>query len=109
MAGEDAFTGTDGGAVSGSWGESQLLLANYAAPGDSVQLRFDLGTDGCSGIVGWYVDNVQAYSCEADPTDVTLTSFGNVSSVSLPMVAASVGLLVVGLALLVARGRKQEG
>ncbi|MBP7998765.1 MAG: M4 family metallopeptidase [Chloroflexi bacterium] len=109
MAGEDAFTGTDGGAVSGSWGESQLLLANYAAPGDSVQLRFDLGTDGCAGIVGWYVDNVQAYSCEADPTDVTLTSFGNVSSVSLPMVAASVGLLVVGLALLVARGRKQEG
>jgi hypothetical protein len=29
-----------------------------------VQLRFDLGTDGCGGAYGWYVDDVSVYSCK---------------------------------------------
>ncbi|MFD2167161.1 M4 family metallopeptidase [Thalassotalea euphylliae] len=70
LSGEQAFTGTDGGSVSGSWGQSQVNLYGLALPGDSVQLRFDFGTDGCNGVAGWYVDNVEAYSCSAEPLPI---------------------------------------
>ena len=63
LGGEEAFTGGDGGSNGGSWGQSQVNLYGLAFPGDSVQLRFDLGTDGCGGVIGWYVDDVHAYSC----------------------------------------------
>ena len=67
MAGESAFTGTDGGSVGGSWGQSQVDLSGIAGPGDNVQLRFEMGLDGCNGIIGWYVDNARVYSCGVDP------------------------------------------
>lgn len=66
LGGEEAFTGTDGGSVGGSWGQSQVNLYGLAFPGDTIQLRFDLGTDGCFGIVGWYVDDVHVYSCSEE-------------------------------------------
>ncbi len=66
LSGQPAFTGTDGGSVRGSWGQSQVDLFGYALPGDTIQLRFDLGTDGCNGISGWYVDSVEGYSCSAE-------------------------------------------
>ena len=65
LAGQPGFTGTDGGETKGSWGESQVdLAAAGAAPGDTVQLRFDIGRDGCGGNEGWYVDNVQIVDCK---------------------------------------------
>jgi hypothetical protein len=64
IAGEPAFTGTDGGAVSGSWGQSRIDLSAYAAPGDTLQLRFEFGVDGCNGLVGWYLDNVLVCASE---------------------------------------------
>jgi Zn-dependent metalloprotease len=66
LAGEPAFTGTDGGSVGGTWGQSQVDLRNYANPGDTVQLRFDFGTDGCGGVDGWYLDDVNMYSCSSE-------------------------------------------
>jgi trimeric autotransporter adhesin len=70
LAGEDGWTGTDGGELLSTWGESQLNLAALGVvPGDTIQLRFDFGIDGCTGIDGWYVDNVHVYLCvNADPT-----------------------------------------
>jgi Zn-dependent metalloprotease len=70
LAGEDGWTGTDGGELTSSWGESQLNLAALGVvPGDTIQLRFDFGIDGCTGLDGWYVDNVTVYLCvNADPT-----------------------------------------
>ena len=69
MASEDAFTGTDGGESKGSWGTSQLdLAAAGVEPGDTVQLRFDVGRDGCGGVDGWYVDNVSVTLCKAAAT-----------------------------------------
>jgi Zn-dependent metalloprotease len=65
MAGQAAFTGGDGGSVSGSWGRSVVNLAPYANAGDTVQLRYDLGSDGCTGFFGWYVDDVRLFSCAA--------------------------------------------
>ncbi len=75
MESEAAFSGSDGGSVSGSWGQSQIDLAGIAAAGDQIQLRFDMGLDGCNGRVGWYVDDVHMYSCGSGsviPDEVTL-------------------------------------
>jgi Zn-dependent metalloprotease len=63
MGGEEAFTGTDGGALGGSWGQSQIDFSAHASPGDSVAFRFELGLDGCNGNQGWYVDDVVVYDC----------------------------------------------
>ena len=67
LAGEAAFTGTDGGSVGGTWGQSQVDLSGLAGPGDNVRLRFEMGMDGCNGIIGWYVDDVRVYTCAPDP------------------------------------------
>ena len=63
IAGEFGFSGTDAGSVSGTWGRSIINLENYAKRRDKVRLRFDMGTDGCGGAFGWYVDNVTLYQC----------------------------------------------
>ncbi len=61
LAGQPAFSGTDGGTVEGSWGQSQIRLASGLA-GHTVQLRWDFGTDGCGGaLYGWFVDDVKFY------------------------------------------------
>lgn len=63
LGGEEAFTGTDGGEVGGSWGQSQISLVGLAGPGDDIQLRFEMGLDGCNGVIGWFVDDVRIYYC----------------------------------------------
>jgi Zn-dependent metalloprotease len=69
MQSQDAFTGTDGGESRGSWGTSQVdLTAAGVHPGDTVKLRFDVGRDGCGGVDGWYVDNIQMTVCKAIST-----------------------------------------
>jgi Zn-dependent metalloprotease len=77
LAGEPGFTGTDGGEVHGSWGVSQInLSAIGVAPGDSIKVRFDFGMDGCTGIDGWYVDNIKLQSCNTkkNPSAAALPS-----------------------------------
>jgi len=59
LAGRWAFTGSDGGSVRGSWGQSQVSLDGIAAPGETVVIRFAFGVDGCNGLDGWYLDRVQ--------------------------------------------------
>ncbi|WP_408899241.1 M4 family metallopeptidase [Nocardioides sp. R1-1] len=68
MAGEAAFTGTDGGKPTGAWGSSVIDITSIAAPGDTVRFRFDFGMDGCNGIDGWYIDNVAMTICTPAPT-----------------------------------------
>ena len=68
MAGEPAFTGTDGGVPTGSWGNSAIDLSMLAKPGDTVQFRFDFGMDGCNGVDGWYIDNVALSVCTTPVT-----------------------------------------
>ncbi|HYG95166.1 MAG TPA: M4 family metallopeptidase [Nocardioides sp.] len=67
MAGQRAFTGTDGGESTGSWGTSVISLPRLGLiAGDTVRFRFDMGRDGCNGVDGWYVDDVQVTICEED-------------------------------------------
>jgi len=61
LAGQEAFTGP-----LLSWGQSHINLLGIAAAGDSIQLRFDFGIDECAGDIGWYVDDVEFYSCSAE-------------------------------------------
>lgn len=68
LAGQPAFSGTDAGSVLGKWGRSIINLAPYAAPGDKIKLRFELGYDGCGGVFGWYLDDVKVYQCTAAAT-----------------------------------------
>ena len=73
-AGELAWFGSDQGLATGSWGTSIVDLSALAAAGDAVVFRWDFGQDGCNGNLGWYVDEVQTFSCKAgvvDPTDPT--------------------------------------
>lgn len=73
LAGQPGFTGTDPGSVFGSWGTSQVdLAAAGVSAGDEVELRFAIGRDGCGGVDGWYVDNVEVVACEA-LADITAT------------------------------------
>ncbi len=67
LAGQAAFSGGDGGSVSGSWGRSIVNLAPYTKVNDKVKLRFEMSNDGCGGSFGWYLDDVMAYSCQAAP------------------------------------------
>lgn len=69
IAGQDAFSGTDGGSVEGSWGRSIINLAPYAKAKDKIRLRFDLGNDCAGGRFGWYVDDVTVYQCKARDKD----------------------------------------
>ncbi len=71
LAGMNAFTGADAGSTQGSWGQSQIDLSGLASPGNTVELRFDFGLDGCNGLVGWYVDDVRTYTC-AEPNDLAI-------------------------------------
>lgn len=63
LASLPAFSGTNAGSLRGSWGQSHVDLSSYTEPGDTIKLAFNLGQDGCTGGEGWYVDDVQAYSC----------------------------------------------
>jgi bacillolysin len=63
MAGEQAFTAADAGDTNSTWGKSIIDLSGIAAGGDIVRLRFDTGEDGCTGWVGWYIDNVKVQQC----------------------------------------------
>jgi len=71
LAEQEAFTGTIDGNVTGSWRESRINLLGIAAAGDTIEVRFDFGIDGCDGAVGWYVDEVEVYNCAAElpPSD----------------------------------------
>ena len=64
LAGQGAFSGTDSGTLSGSWGQSRINLTSLGlTAGQSIQLQWQVGTDGCSGYDGWYIDDVRVYTC----------------------------------------------
>jgi len=63
LLGLDAFTGADEGSNKGTWGQSQIRLPMTVFPGDEVEISFALGVDGCNGLDGWYVDDVEIYTC----------------------------------------------
>lgn len=89
LKGQAGFTGTDGGTLVSGWGTSVVdMQALGLESGDTLQLRFDIGRDGCGGVLGWSVDNVQLIDCKL-PTKIVAvrnpepTSYGTASSVDI--------------------------
>jgi Zn-dependent metalloprotease len=73
LAGQPAWSGNNAGTVrGGSWGRSHVNLGNFAGPGNTIRLRWDLGSDGCVGSVGWYLDNVNVFSCKPNVPSITV-------------------------------------
>jgi hypothetical protein len=64
MAGEPAFTGADS-----NWGTSQAVLSALAGPGDAIRIRFEFGKDWCTGLDGWYIDDITVYACTTSCTE----------------------------------------
>ena len=89
LAGEDGFTGSDGGTLESGWGTSVVdLTALGLVSGDTVQMRFDIGRDGCGGVIGWSVDNVKIIDCKLPTKTVAVrtpdpTAYGTASSVDV--------------------------
>ncbi|MBT8394187.1 MAG: T9SS type A sorting domain-containing protein [Flavobacteriaceae bacterium] len=64
LQGQEAFTGTDGGSNISTWGTSIINLSSLGLmPNSNIQFRFEMGTDGCNGNDGWYIDNITIYNC----------------------------------------------
>lgn len=59
LAGQAAWTGAGGG-----WGTSIVDLSTLVQGGDSVRVRFEFGKDGCTGVTGWFLDDVEFYDCK---------------------------------------------
>ena len=72
LAGQPAWSGTNTGSIGGSWGRTHVNLGNFAPPGSAVRLRWDLGIDQCSARKGWYLDNVNVFSCVPKVPVVTI-------------------------------------
>ncbi|MCB0685406.1 MAG: M4 family metallopeptidase [Saprospiraceae bacterium] len=76
LAGEKAFSGSDGGSVRGTWGTSLINLSTMGIQsGDQIKLRWELGTDGCNGISGWYLDDISIFSCAACKDSIELSNY----------------------------------
>ena len=66
-AGEFAWTGSNLSNGFGSWGTTIVDLSTLAHPGDTIQLKYDFGQDGCGGANGWFFDNVRVFNCPLLP------------------------------------------
>jgi Zn-dependent metalloprotease len=75
MQGEAVFSGTDEGSVGGSWGQSRIDLSSLGlTSGQNIQFRWDFGTDACTGLDGWYIDDIRVYSCATPSVEFVTTS-----------------------------------
>lgn len=114
IAGEAAWSGSDEGETSSNWGTSIVDLAALGVTaGDTVQLRFEFGQDGCNGNLGWYVDEVAVAHCATGSRDDNTGGDNNTGGGSdAPRVAgggrggALGGLLLPALLLLGLRRRR---
>ena len=76
LAGRLAYTGSDAGSTTGTWGRTLVdLTAAGALPGDEIRLRWVFGQNGCTGRLGWYVDEVRIGFCGAAVLPVNWLSF----------------------------------
>lgn len=85
LAGEAAWTGSDQGEATGSWGTTIVDIAALGAVrGQKVKFRWEFGQDGCGGNLGWFVDDTQVFYCSATPPPSTPTTPTNPTTPTPP-------------------------
>lgn len=58
MAGQEVFSG-----ASDTWSKSVVHLNKLGLDASkTIQFKWDMGTDGCNGVEGWYIDNIDVTS-----------------------------------------------
>ena len=78
MKGQPSFSGTDGGSLGGSWGQSVIDLSKIGVvSGANIKFSFEMGTDGCNGNDGWYLDEIYVYNCDNPLMAVSNSSLKN--------------------------------
>ena len=81
-AGQAAWTGSDQGEATGSWGTTIVNFAQFAAAtrpaaGSTIKFRYEFAQDGCNGNLGWFVDQVDGFFCVANALPIArLTGTG---------------------------------
>jgi len=65
MMGEKVFSGIDQNSYDYSeWGITVINLSVLGVTeNSSIKLRWELGTDGCNGKTGWFIDDIAIYNC----------------------------------------------
>jgi len=88
LAGQVAWSG-----AGGQWGTSLIDLGGLVNGGDSIQIRFRFGKDGCNGVQGWYIDDFQVYTCPPEPPTASniSASTGADTPVTITLVAQDEG------------------
>lgn len=64
---KSVYTGTNNNSISGNWATSHIDLGflNFDI-GDELRFRWELGTDACDGLNGWYIDDIRLGWCSPD-------------------------------------------
>jgi Zn-dependent metalloprotease len=81
-AGQPAFTGDSRG-----WSVSRLDLSTFA--GHAVQPQFTMRSDNQFGFIGWYLDDIEIYTCDPAPAPAppsaprSMKVYGGVNSVTI--------------------------
>lgn len=65
LAGMDAYSG-----AGGQWGTTIISFDGVLFGGETLTLRFEFGKDGCTGVDGWYIDDLEVYTCATCVQDV---------------------------------------
>ncbi|NIJ51473.1 M4 family metallopeptidase [Dyadobacter arcticus] len=87
LVGQECFSGGDGGSLTSHWGQSRIDLNVIGIlAGQSVQFRFNLGSDGCGAWAGWFIDDVRIYSCTT-PTVQFVSSGATVNEAEADIVS----------------------
>lgn len=58
LAGKQAWSG-----IGSNWGTSVADITTLVQGGDTIQVQFEFGKDGCNGRSGWFVDDFAVYGC----------------------------------------------
>ncbi|KNC55673.1 protease-associated PA domain-containing protein [Thecamonas trahens ATCC 50062] len=82
LGGLHAFSGVNGGSLSGSWATSTAMLS--VSSGDEVVLSWVMSTDCGGGVDGWYIDSVSLVACAAECGDNVCTREAGESCFTCP-------------------------
>ncbi len=63
LAGQDALSGEDEGTFSGSRATSVIDLSSDVSAGSHFRIRMQSDVHGCNGADGWYIDDVEVFTC----------------------------------------------